>query len=190
MTGCVELINTGRSATVSELRDLADLQAMADRYAFAGVRAGHADVTPGCAHYRARLDAIVGELRGGRRGRPPSSRSTRCCRRPARARRSWRTTAAARTCTYRGRRRRSPTGWRPTSPWAWPGSSSPAQAGRIRSCQSPTCRRRVRRPVQEQVAPLLRQPDLRQPAARGRVPGPQARGGGPLARLGSTTLVP
>src|SRR5580704_15254102 len=38
MAGCVELINTGRGSDGEELRDLADLQAMADKYAFAGVR--------------------------------------------------------------------------------------------------------------------------------------------------------
>ena len=36
MAGCVELINTGRASGRDELRDLSDLQAMADRYAFAG----------------------------------------------------------------------------------------------------------------------------------------------------------
>jgi predicted RNA-binding Zn ribbon-like protein len=58
MTGCVELINTGRGSSEDELRSLADLQAMADRYAFAGVRARHADVAK-VRDYRTRLDSIV-----------------------------------------------------------------------------------------------------------------------------------
>jgi predicted RNA-binding Zn ribbon-like protein len=58
MTGCVELINTGRGDVGEALRDLTDLQAMADRYAFAGVPATPADV-PKARDYRARLDSIV-----------------------------------------------------------------------------------------------------------------------------------
>jgi predicted RNA-binding Zn ribbon-like protein len=58
MAGCVELINTGRGSDGEELRDLADLQAMADKYAFAGVRGTAADL-PIAREYRARLDAIV-----------------------------------------------------------------------------------------------------------------------------------
>jgi predicted RNA-binding Zn ribbon-like protein len=58
MAGCVELINTGRGDDREELRQLADLQAMADRYAFVGVRA-EADDLQRARDYRARLDAIV-----------------------------------------------------------------------------------------------------------------------------------
>lgn len=58
MTGFVELINTGRATGGEELRTLADLQAMADRYAFAGARGKPADVIRVRA-YRARLDSIV-----------------------------------------------------------------------------------------------------------------------------------
>jgi predicted RNA-binding Zn ribbon-like protein len=57
MTGCVELINTGRSDG-EELVKVADLQEMADRYAFAGVRGKAADLAR-VRDYRARLDAIV-----------------------------------------------------------------------------------------------------------------------------------
>jgi predicted RNA-binding Zn ribbon-like protein len=58
MAGCVELINTGRGRDGEELRRLADLQAMADKYAFGGVRGVAADL-PLAREYRARLDAIV-----------------------------------------------------------------------------------------------------------------------------------
>src|SRR5215472_12855656 len=58
MTGCVELINTGRGPDGDELRGVADLQALADKYAFAGVRGVAADV-PLAREYRSRLDAIV-----------------------------------------------------------------------------------------------------------------------------------
>jgi predicted RNA-binding Zn ribbon-like protein len=58
MTGCVELINTGRASDGEALRNLADLQAMADRYAFAGVRARQADVAK-VRDYRARLESII-----------------------------------------------------------------------------------------------------------------------------------
>jgi predicted RNA-binding Zn ribbon-like protein len=58
MAGCVELINTGRASGGDELRELSDLQAMADRYAFAGVRGTAADLVRARA-YRDRLDSIV-----------------------------------------------------------------------------------------------------------------------------------
>ncbi|HUC27115.1 MAG TPA: CGNR zinc finger domain-containing protein [Streptosporangiaceae bacterium] len=58
MTGCVELINTGRSAAGEGLAKVADLQEMADRYVFAGVPAKAADLTRVRQH-RARLDSIV-----------------------------------------------------------------------------------------------------------------------------------
>jgi predicted RNA-binding Zn ribbon-like protein len=58
MTGCVELINTGRSAGGDGLQELADLQEMADRYAFVG-RPGRPADLPRAREYRARLDSIV-----------------------------------------------------------------------------------------------------------------------------------
>lgn len=58
MTGCVELINTGRGSDGEELRDLAGLQVIADKYAFAGVRGTAADLSM-AREYRARLDGIV-----------------------------------------------------------------------------------------------------------------------------------
>jgi predicted RNA-binding Zn ribbon-like protein len=64
MAGCVELINTGRGDDGDELRQLADLQSMADKYAFAGVRAEVGDLQS-ARDYRARLDAIVTSCEAG-----------------------------------------------------------------------------------------------------------------------------
>jgi predicted RNA-binding Zn ribbon-like protein len=58
MTGCVELINTGRAGSADQLRNVADLQRLADRYAFAGSRARPGDLAT-ARDYRARLDSIV-----------------------------------------------------------------------------------------------------------------------------------
>ena len=64
MTGCVELINTGRSGAGDGLQKLADLQEMADRYAFAGIKGTPADLAK-VREYRARLDAIVTACEAG-----------------------------------------------------------------------------------------------------------------------------
>jgi len=64
MTGCVELINTGRSAAGEALAKLGDLQEMADRYAFAGVQGKAADLVRVRQH-RARLDSIVTSCEAG-----------------------------------------------------------------------------------------------------------------------------
>ena len=64
MTGFVELINTGRATGGDGLRHLADLQAMADRYAFTGVRGKPNDLVRVRA-YRARLDSIVSACEAG-----------------------------------------------------------------------------------------------------------------------------
>jgi predicted RNA-binding Zn ribbon-like protein len=64
MTGCAELINTGRARAGDQLRSVAGLQAMADRYAFAGIRGTVADVAP-ARDYRTRLDAIVCSCEAG-----------------------------------------------------------------------------------------------------------------------------
>ena len=58
MTGCVELINTGRSRSGDDLHRVADLQAMADLYAFHGPRANATDL-PRIRRYRGRLDQVV-----------------------------------------------------------------------------------------------------------------------------------
>lgn len=64
MTGCVELINTGRADSADQLRGVADLQRLADRYAFAGSRARPADLVT-TLDYRARLDSIVTACEAG-----------------------------------------------------------------------------------------------------------------------------
>jgi predicted RNA-binding Zn ribbon-like protein len=65
MTGCAELINTGRNAAGEQLRTVADLQALADRYAFSGSR-GRASDLAALRAYRARLDAIAVACEAGR----------------------------------------------------------------------------------------------------------------------------
>jgi len=64
MAGCAELINTGRGSDGEELREVADLQTMADKYAFAGVPGTVADLLT-AREYRARLDAIVTSCEAG-----------------------------------------------------------------------------------------------------------------------------
>lgn len=64
MTGCVELINTGRAGSSDQLRDVADLQTLADRYAFAGSRGKPADL-PAALDFRARLGSIVTACESG-----------------------------------------------------------------------------------------------------------------------------
>jgi predicted RNA-binding Zn ribbon-like protein len=64
MTGCVELINTGRTSSGDGLRALADVQAMADRYAFAGTLGVAGDLGK-LRGYRARLDSIVTACEAG-----------------------------------------------------------------------------------------------------------------------------
>jgi predicted RNA-binding Zn ribbon-like protein len=64
MSGCVELINTGRAKTGDSLARVADLRQFAARYAFAGAPASAADL-PLIRDYRARLDAIVSSCEGG-----------------------------------------------------------------------------------------------------------------------------
>lgn len=58
MTGCAELINSGRSRAGELLADVADVQSFADRYAFYGAPAVPADVGRLRA-YRTRLDEIA-----------------------------------------------------------------------------------------------------------------------------------
>jgi predicted RNA-binding Zn ribbon-like protein len=64
MTGCVEFINTGRACSPDQLRDVSDLQRLADRYAFAGSRARAADL-PAALGYRAQLDSVVTACEAG-----------------------------------------------------------------------------------------------------------------------------
>ena len=64
MAGCVDLINTGRASSGELLCQVADLQEIADRYAFAGVRGTASDLAR-ARDYRARLDSIVTSCEAG-----------------------------------------------------------------------------------------------------------------------------
>jgi hypothetical protein len=64
LTGCAELINTGRSAAGDGLRDVADVQSLGDRYAFHGVGAGPRDLPRLRAHLT-QLDAIAAACEKG-----------------------------------------------------------------------------------------------------------------------------
>ena len=64
LTASAALINTGRSADGEGLRDVADVQAFGDRYAFHGTGAGPRDVARLRAHRR-RLDAIADSCESG-----------------------------------------------------------------------------------------------------------------------------
>jgi predicted RNA-binding Zn ribbon-like protein len=64
MTACVELINTGRASTGDSLRAVADVQAIADKYAFAGTRGVAADLGK-IRQHRDRLDSIVTACEAG-----------------------------------------------------------------------------------------------------------------------------
>jgi predicted RNA-binding Zn ribbon-like protein len=138
MTGCVEFINTGRGGVGEGLRDLADLQAMADKYAFAGVRGAAADV-PKAREYRARLDSIVSSCEAG------DEESTI---RQINALLS-QTSASPQIAAHDGRGPHLHVA-RPTSPLADRLAAHFAmglawlvvagEARRIRSCESPTCR--------------------------------------------------
>jgi CGNR zinc finger protein/putative stress-induced transcription regulator len=64
LTACAELINTGRSPDGEGLRDVADVQAFGDRYAFHGTGAGPKDVPRLRAHRRC-LDAIAASCESG-----------------------------------------------------------------------------------------------------------------------------
>jgi predicted RNA-binding Zn ribbon-like protein len=65
MTGCAELINTGRNAADEQLRTVGDLQRLADKYAFSGSRGRLSDLAELRA-YRSRLDAIAVACEAGR----------------------------------------------------------------------------------------------------------------------------
>ncbi len=64
LIAAAELINTGRSADGDGLRDVSDVQAFGDRYAFHGIPAGPKDL-PLLRARRARLDAIAVSCESG-----------------------------------------------------------------------------------------------------------------------------
>jgi predicted RNA-binding Zn ribbon-like protein len=138
MTGCVELINTGRAGAGDGLHNLADLQEMADRYAFAGVRARHADVAK-VRDYRARLESIVASCERGDEDGAIASINALLSQ----------TGASPQIVAHDGRGPHLHVS-RPTAPLADRMTAHFAmglawlvvagEAGRIRSCESPTCR--------------------------------------------------
>jgi predicted RNA-binding Zn ribbon-like protein len=138
MTGCVELINTGRSADGDGLVGLPSLQAMADRYAFAGVRGKPADLGL-IREYRERLDSIVTACESGAERAAVEQINALLSR----------TGASPQIAAHDGRgphlhvsRPDAPLADRMTAHFAmglaW--LIVAGEAGRIRSCQSPTCR--------------------------------------------------
>ena len=119
MTGFVELINTGRASSGDGLRTLSDLQAMADRYAFTGVR-GKPDDLVRVRAYRARLDSIVSACEGGQQQAAIAQINALLSE----------AGASPQIVAHDGRgphlhvsrpSRRSRTGWSHTSPWDWRG---------------------------------------------------------------------
>jgi predicted RNA-binding Zn ribbon-like protein len=138
MTGCVELINTGRDSSGDLLCELADLQDMADRYAFAGVRAQTADLAR-AREYRARLDSIVTACEAGAEESAVEQINSLLAE----------TGASPQIAAHDGRgphlhvsRLTAPLSDRMAAHFAmglaW--LVVAREAGRIRSCQSPTCR--------------------------------------------------
>ncbi len=63
MTGCAELVNSGRSRAGEQLRELPDVQALGDRYAFGGTAVPR-DLARLRAH-RDRLDAVAAACETG-----------------------------------------------------------------------------------------------------------------------------
>jgi len=138
MTGCVELINTGRSAAGDGLAKLTDLQELADRYVFAGVQAKAGDLTRMRQH-RARLDSIVTSCEAGDEAAAIDQINTVLLE----------TSASPQIAAHHGRGPHLHVS-RPTAPLpdriaahfamglAW--LVVAGEAGRIRTCESPTCR--------------------------------------------------
>jgi predicted RNA-binding Zn ribbon-like protein len=138
MTGCVELINTGRSADGDGLGTLADLQEMADRYAFAGIRGKVGDLAR-AREYRARLDSIVTACEAGAEAAAIEQINALLSQ----------TGASPQIAAHDGRGPHLHVS-RPTAPLADRIAAHFAmglawlvvagEAGRIRSCESPSCR--------------------------------------------------
>jgi predicted RNA-binding Zn ribbon-like protein len=138
MTGCVELINSGRSSDGERLQRLSDLQEMADRYAFTGVRARAADLTA-VREYRSRLDAIVASCEAADEAAAIEQINALLSQ----------TGASPQIATHDGRGPHLHVS-RPTAPLADRMAAHFAmglawlvvagEGGRVRSCESPTCR--------------------------------------------------
>jgi len=138
MNGCVDLINTGRDSSGELLRQVADLQEIADRYVFAGVRGTASDVAK-AREYRARLDSIVTACEAGQEELAIEQINALLSQ----------TGASPQIAAHDGRGPHFHV-TRPTSPLADRMAAHFAmglawlvvagEASRIRSCDSPTCR--------------------------------------------------
>jgi predicted RNA-binding Zn ribbon-like protein len=137
VTGCAELINSGRSSDGELLTDVSAVQAFADRYAFQGSPAVPGDVTRLRA-YRARLDEIAVACARGNVQEAIEKLNALLAR----------TGASPQIAVHDGRgphlhvsRADSPLADRMAAHFAmglaW--LVVAGQAGRVRSCESPTC---------------------------------------------------
>ncbi len=137
MTGCAELINSGRSRDGDSLADVQAVQSFADRYAFYGSPAVPADVDRLRA-YRARLDEIAAACERGAVDEAIDQLNALLAQ----------TGASPQIATHHGRGPHLHVS-RPDSPLADRMAAHFAmglawlvvagQAGRVRSCESPTC---------------------------------------------------
>jgi predicted RNA-binding Zn ribbon-like protein len=137
MAGCAELINSGRAATGDLLPDLPAVQSFADRYAFYGTAGVPADMNRLRA-YRARLDEIATACAAGAVGPAIDKLNALLAQ----------TGASPQIASHHGRGPHIHVS-RPDSPLADRMAAHFAmglawlvvagQAGRLRSCDSPTC---------------------------------------------------
>lgn len=137
MAGCTELINSGRSGDGGQLADVPAIQSFADRYAFAGLPAGPGDV-PLLRRYRVRLDEIAVACEAGTLDAAIELLNALLAQ----------TGASPQIASHDGRgphihvsRLDAPLATRMAAHFAmglaW--LVVAGQAGRIRSCESPTC---------------------------------------------------
>jgi predicted RNA-binding Zn ribbon-like protein len=138
LAACAELINTGRSRDGEGLRDVAAVQEFGRQYAFRGRAAQQQDVARLHA-YRARLDAVVSSCEAGDEPAAISMLNALLAQ----------TGAVPQVVAHDGRGPHVHVS-RPTAPMADRIAAHLAmglaelvvagESGRVRSCQSPTCR--------------------------------------------------
>jgi predicted RNA-binding Zn ribbon-like protein len=138
LAACTELINTGRSRAGEGLRDVATVREFGQRYAFRGREAQPPDVVRLRA-YRARLDAVVSSCEAGDEDAAIDMLNALLAQ----------TGAIPQVVAHDGRGPHVHVS-RPTAPMADRIAAHLAmglaellvagQSGRVRSCQSPTCR--------------------------------------------------
>jgi hypothetical protein len=164
----VDLVNS-RANGAEALPDLAALRASSTSTRSAA-RAAVGDDLEEVHALRPRLRAVWRRATCAR----PRRSSTGSSPSRARCRSSPTTTATTGTCTgpSTSARRRLPA--RRDAGMALREVLRDEGAARLRACEAPGVRRGLRRPVPQPVAPLLRHRQLRQPGARGGVPGAAA----------------